>query len=164
MNKLITIGKFGAPHGVRGEIRIIPLTDFPNRFKNLRNVIVNESQSLTVNSVRYHNQFIIIKFDEFDSMEAVKTLNGKLLKVERKDVPPLAPGEFYSFDIIGLLVKDENENILGNVVEILKTGSNDVYIVEKDNQQLLVPALKSVVKNIDIENGCMSVKLQEEMV
>ncbi len=164
MDNLITIGKFGAPHGVRGEIRIIPLTDFPNRFKSLKNVIIDDSKKLTINSVKYHNQFIVIKFDEFDSKESVNTLNGKLLKVERKDVPPLSPGEFYSFDIIGLLVRDEDETILGHVVEILKTGSNDVYIVKKDNQELLIPALKSVVKSIDVKNGYMIVKLQEEMV
>ena len=86
MNKLITIGKVGAPHGVRGEVRIIPLTDFPNRFEKLKNVINDDLKSLTISNVRYHNQFIIAKFDNFDTKESAASLNGKLLKVERKDV------------------------------------------------------------------------------
>lgn len=163
MNKLITIGKVGAPHGVRGEVRIIPLTDFPNRFEKLKNVIIDDLKSLTISNVRYHNQFIIAKFDNFDTKESAASLNGKLLKVERKDVPPLAPGEYYSFDIIGLNVQNENGTDLGKIVEILKTGSNDVYIVEQNKNRLLIPALKSVVLKIDIEQGFMLVKLQEEM-
>jgi 16S rRNA processing protein RimM len=165
MEKLIIIGKIGAPHGVRGEVRIIPLTDFPDRFDDLKNVYLDEGTVLSIKSVKYNKQFIILKFSGIDNREALAPLNGKLIKVKRSDVPPLAEGEYYSFDIIGLDVFDESGENLGRIKEILKTGSNDVYVVGKQGEakEILVPALKKVVTKIDLSENKMIVILPEEM-
>lgn len=161
--KKIVIGKIGAPHGVRGEVRIVPLTDFPDRFNNLRTVFLDENQQLIVESVKYNKQFILLKFRDFSDRNAVEKLTGKLIKVDRSAVPPLAEGEYYSFDIVGLAVYDTDKNYLGKISEILKTGSNDVYVVESDSKQILLPALKKVVTAIDLAAGTMTVILPEEM-
>lgn len=162
MENMIVIGKVGAPHGVRGEVRIIPLTDFPDRFDSLEKAYLEEEE-ITITSVKHNKQFVILKFKDMDDREAVAARNGQLLKVKRSEVAPLAEGEYYGFDIIGLEVYDEQSGHIGQVIEILKTGSNDVYVVGSKGQaqQILVPALKTVVTSIDLDAGKMTVALPE---
>lgn len=162
-NKKITIGKFGAPHGVRGEMRVVPLTDFPDRFETLKQVFLEDNTVLEIEQVKYNKQFVILKFKNYIDRAMVESLKGKYLQVNREDVPPLAPGEYYSFDIIGLKVYDDKGAYLGSIKEILKTGSNDVYVVQNEKNEVLVPALKKVVTDINLETGTMHVILLEEM-
>lgn len=159
----IVIGKAGAPHGVRGELRIIPLTDFPERFLSLTHVYVG-SEQMNVEDAWYHKQFVIMKLRECPNREAAALLTGKLLYVDKSEAMPLDEGEYYTFDIIGLEVFDSKGASLGHVTEVLKTGSNDVYVVSKKGEakQVLVPALKAVVKEINIADGKMVVDLPEE--
>lgn len=162
-DSLITIGKIVAPHGVRGDVRVVPLTDFPERFKKLKSVFLDDNTMLDIQGVKYHKQFVLLKFRGLDSINDIEYLRGKSLRIQRKDVPPLPEGQYYQFDIIGLNVYTEEEEFLGTINDILETGSNDVYVVELDEKkQILIPALKEVVKNIDISSGKMIVKLQEE--
>ena len=159
----VVIGKAGAPHGLRGEVRVIPLTDFPERFESLREVFIGE-RVFHVEHVHYHRQFVLLTLAECTSLEAAAKLTGELLRVAREDAAPLAEGEFYTFDIIGLAVLDMAGERLGEVTNVLKTGSNDVYVVKKpDGSELLVPALKNVVREIDIAGGFLRVDLQEEL-
>ena len=162
MDNMIVIGKIGAPQGVRGEVRVTPLTDFPERFRELKTALLDDGTSLPIESVRYHQQFVLLKFHGMDNRNDIEHLRGKLIKVERKDLVQLPAGHYYIFDIVGLEVYTEEKEYLGKVTDVLETGSNDVYIVEqKDKQPLLIPALKSVVLQIDIPSGKMIVKLQE---
>ncbi len=159
----ITIGKIIAPQGVRGEVRVMPLTDFPERFKQLKIALLDDGTSLPVESVRYHQQVVLLKFRGLDNRNAIEHLKNKLIKVEREDLIPLPEGHYHIFDIIGLSVYNEQEECLGKISDVLQTGSNDVYIVEqKDKPPLLIPGLKTVVLTIDIANSKMIVKLQEE--
>ena len=159
----VVIGKAGAPHGLRGEVRVIPLTDFPERFESLREVFIGE-RVFHVEHVHYHRQFVLLTLAECTSREAAAKLTGELLRVAREDAAPLAEGEFYTFDIIGLAVLDMAGERLGEVTNVLKTGSNDVYVVKNpDGSELLVPALKNVVREIDIAGGFLRVDLQEEL-
>ncbi|WP_298594321.1 ribosome maturation factor RimM [uncultured Mitsuokella sp.] len=158
----ITIGKVGAVHGIRGEVRIIPLTDFVDRFMKM-NVVMVGNEPLHIESCRYHKQFVLLKFREYPTREDAMHLNGRLLTIARDEVTPLDEGEYYTFDIIGLTVLDLDGNELGRVDNILRTGSNDVYQAHsKDGKEVLIPALKSVVKAIDIAQGKMIVDLLEE--
>lgn len=163
-DKRIVIGKAGAPHGIRGELRVIPLTDFPERFEELERVYVGD-ELLDIVDVKYHKQFVIIKFRQYPTREAAASLTGQLLYVDKSQAMPLAEGEYYTFDIIGLEVFDLEGVSLGFVTEVLKTGSNDVYVASKKGEakQLLIPALKAVVKEINVPEGRMVVDLPEEM-
>lgn len=159
----ITIGKIVAPHGVRGDVRVIPLTDFPERFEQLKTARLDDGKELVVDAVRYHKQFVILKFHGKDNRNDVEALRGRFITVSREEAVPLPEGHFYVFDIIGLTVYDEQGLVLGKISDVLFTGSNDVYVVEREDQKpLLIPALKEVVLSIDITGGKMTVKLQEE--
>jgi len=162
--EFIVIGKIGAPHGLKGEVRVISLTDFPDRFKSLQKVYIDDV-SVDITSVRDNKQFILLCFKQYTSREQVMLLSGRLIKIDRAEAVPLAAGEYYTFDIIGLDVYDEHGLLLGKVMEVLKTGSNDVYVVgSKGNaKQVLIPALKKVVQEINIAEGRMSVILPKEM-
>ncbi|MSV24247.1 16S rRNA processing protein RimM [Selenomonas sp. WCA-380-WT-3B 3/] len=159
----ITIGKVGAPHGIHGEVRIIPLTDFADRFSSMTEVMVGE-ELLHIESCKYHKQFVLMKFREYPVREDAMHLTGRLLTVDRSEAAPLAEGEYYTFDIIGLSVYDKAGIKLGVVEHVLRTGSNDVYQVRcADGRELLIPALKSVVREISLEKGSMVVSMPEEI-
>ena len=157
----IVIGKAGAPHGVHGELRIIPLTDFPERFQALKEVYVG-SELMEVEDCWYHKQFVILKLRQCPDREAAAELTGRLLYVDKADAMPLAEGEYYTFDIIGLEVFDMEGSSLGHVTEVLKTGSNDVYAIKLlDGKELLIPAIESFVKQIDMNARKMIVVVPE---
>jgi 16S rRNA processing protein RimM len=159
----IIIGKIVAPQGVRGEVRVMPLTDFPERYRSLKIALLDDGTTLPIESVRYHQQAVLLKFRGLNTRNDIEHLRGKLIQVERKDLVPLPDGHYYIFDLIGLEVYNEQEEYLGKVTDVLQTGSNDVYVVEqKDKQPLLIPGLKTVVLQIDIVGKKMIVKLQEE--
>jgi 16S rRNA processing protein RimM len=162
-DSLIIIGKIVAPHGVRGDVRVIPLTDFPERFYKLKSVLLDDGKKLNVSDARAYNQQILLKFQGLDDRTAVDPLKGKLIQVTKKDLVKLPEGHYFIFDIVGLKVYDEAGVFLGAVTDVLSTGSNDVYITEQEGHKpLLIPAIKDVVKTIDVPGGRMIVKIQEE--
>lgn len=162
--KRIVIGKIGAPHGIRGELKITPLTDFPDRFSELKQVYADD-ELLTVESVRYQNNFVLMKFAEYPVREEAASLTGRHLQVTRDDAMPLEEGQYYIGDIIGLEVYNEAGEYLGIVTNVFPTGSNDVYVVSKKDsaKELLIPALKKVVLQISVAEGKMIVRPEEEI-
>ena len=160
-NERIVIGRVGAAHGIRGELRIIPLTDFPERFAALREVMVGD-ELLHIESVKPQGKNFLMRFREYTVREDAQKLTGRLLTVARAEAAPLDEGEYYVFDIVGLTVYDEEDNELGTVENVLRTGSNDVYAVRsEDGREILIPALRKVVRTIDVLNGRMTVRLSE---
>ncbi len=143
----IIVGKVGAARGLDGTLRIIPLTDFAGRFDDLTQITVG-GKLLQVEAVKHIGGQLFMKFAGVDSRESARSLTNQFLTVDRKDAAPLADGEFYTFDIIGCEVFDGDKR-LGTVTNVLKTGSNDVFEVDGKD---LIPALKSVVRAIDIAN------------
>jgi 16S rRNA processing protein RimM len=165
MTNLIAVGKVVAPHGVRGELRIMALTDFPDRFESLDFVNLDEQNQLVIESVKYHKHYVLLKFKGYDSRNAIDSLCGKILYITRDKLMPLPEGRYYHFDLLGLEVFTEEDKDLGKLTEIIETGSNDVYVIESKQpgaKSLLIPALKEVVMKIDLENRKMVVVLQEE--
>ena len=160
-NERIVIGRVGAAHGIRGELRIIPLTDFPERFPALREVMVGD-ELLHIESVKPQGKNFLMRFREYAVREDAQRLTGRLLTVARADAAPLDEGEYYVFDIVGLTVYDEEDNELGTVENVLRTGSNDVYAVHsEDGREILIPALRSVVREIDVPGGRMTVRFPQ---
>ena len=151
----IIIGKLGKARGLKGELKIIPLTDFEGRFDDLKEIFVG-GKLTQVESVNHIGDEIFIKLKGVDNRESAKTLTNKFLTVPRSQAAPLDDGEFYTFDIIGCEVFVDEKNI-GVVTAVLKTGSNDVFQVQGD-EEILIPALKSVVKKIDVANKLILVE------
>lgn len=161
----IIIGKIVAPHGVRGDVRIVPLTDFPERFSSMKKICLNNGRSYDVESTKEHKGLILMKLKGLDSRNDVEPLKGSLIQIGREEAMPLPQDRFYIFDLVGLKVYTEDETYLGVLTDVLQTGSNDVYVVEDKgsmNKPLLIPALKKVVLQIDLKQKKMIVKLQEE--
>lgn len=160
---LILIGKIVAPHGVRGDVRVVPLTDFPERFRKTKRVFCEDASVLYIESVKYNKQFVLLKFRDVDSMDAAEKLRNKHISLPKEELVKLPQDHYYQFEIIGLDVYSSEDEYLGKVSEILQTGSNDVYVVRQEgHKELLIPALKAVVLSIDIPAGKMTVRLQEE--
>lgn len=156
-DKKIIIGKFGATHGIRGDIKVYPLTDFPERFNTIKTAYVDDKE-IEISKTRYQKNFVVMKIKGIDNREDAMRFTNKLLKINRADAASLNEGEYYAFDIVGLSVINQDDIVLGEITDILKTGSNDVYITKaKDGRQILIPALKKVVTEINIQNGYMKV-------
>jgi 16S rRNA processing protein RimM len=151
---LITIGKAIKPFGVKGEMKIEPLTDFPERFKKLRRVYL-VSQAGTelaseVRSVRYDaGGNLYLRFSGYDSPEKAKELNGWFLKVPREEAVPLPEGSYYHFELIGMEVFSEAGEKLGSIVDVFETGSNDVYVVKLGRKEIYLPATKEIIRQVD---------------
>lgn len=165
MNEMFTVGRIVNTHGVKGEIKVMPTTDDPKRFKKLKNIFVERKtmESYEIESVRFHKDFVLLKLKDIEDMSAAELLKGSVLKIDRKDSLPLKKDEYYISDLFGLEVYTEDERYLGKFVDIIETGSNDVYVVRKQDRpkDLLLPAIKQVVKNVDIEAQKMTVHLLE---
>ncbi|MEW6182585.1 MAG: ribosome maturation factor RimM [Bacillota bacterium] len=164
MNRdLIAIGEIVAPHGHRGTVRVLPLTDFPERFSGMSTVTVfkdGQCRKYTVESAERHKRFVLLKLAEVKDMNAAELLRGTLIKVPREEAAPLPDGSYYIFDVIGLEVWAEDGSRLGTISEVFQTGANDVYSIRlTDGREILIPALKEVVLEIDVPGRRMVVRL-----
>jgi 16S rRNA processing protein RimM len=162
---MIRVGKITNTHGHKGAIKVQPLTDYPERFEELENLFLvdgDNKERFTITSIKYQKNNLILEIKEIKDMNQAELYKGKFLFIEEKDARPLPEGRYYIFQLVGLDVY-ENDTLLGKISEVIQTGSNDVYIVKRGEgeKDLLIPVLKKVVKNIDLENKKMQVELLE---
>ena len=163
MEDLLQIGVITTTHVVRGEVKVFPTTDDPMRFKKLKQVILDtgkEQIELEVAGARFFKNLVILKFKGIDNINDVEQYRQKSLYVTRENAVPLGKNEYFIADLIGLkVVSDEGEE-LGDLSDVLQTGANDVYVVSKENTpDLLIPAIRDCIRQVDIENGTMQVHL-----
>ncbi|MGI5998438.1 MAG: ribosome maturation factor RimM [Lutispora sp.] len=167
MLEYISIGQIVNTHGIKGEVKVYPLTDDINRFDQVNHVYVeedNELKVLHVAGVKYIKNMVIIKFIGIDDVNSAEKLRNKYIKVHRKDTVKLPKDTYLICDLIGIEVRTESGEILGKVKDVLRTGSNDVFVVKSDDREILIPGLKSVFKKIDIDNEEIIVELPEGLV
>lgn len=158
---LISIGEITTTQGHRGDVRVLPLTDFPERFRVNACLIMEkagQTRTLTIERVRPHKNLLIIKFKEIPDMNSAGEIKGGVLKITRDELKDLPEDTFYVFDIIGMKVKTEEGVELGIIKDIIQTGSNDVYVVAGETKQYLIPALKEIVRQIDKSQKIMVIK------
>lgn len=154
------------PHGVQGEIIMDPHTDFPERITAGRKVFLGEKHEAAMfESVRAHGNGMLVKLRGFDTPESVGRFRNQWVYVKAKDLPPLPQGLHYKYEFVGLEVVDDHGNALGKLAEILETGANDVYVVRDDaGREILLPAIPSVILNVDMEQRSMKVHLLDGLV
>jgi len=154
--------------GLKGEVKVIPLTDSPDRFSELNYVLLedNLSQKLTIERYRVKDNIVIMKFREISSIDEALKLKNRFLVIERERAKKLPEDTYFICDIIGLEVYDLDGRKLGKVKDVLQTGSNDVYICQSyiGKKDLLIPALKDIVKEVNIEQGYMKIKVIEGLL
>ncbi len=162
------IGQLVNTHGVKGELKATALTDDPQRFKKLTWVYIDKNGNLEkydITGVKFFKQFVILKFKNVDSMEEAEKLKGLYMKIDRANAVKLPKDSFFISDILGMSVYDENNMLLGKLDDVIQTGSNDVYIVKSgEGKEILIPALKSVVKEVLIDEGKISVVLPKGLL
>ncbi len=164
--ELIFIGQVVSAHGVKGELRVIPYSDFPERCYELKNVRLDISGKITCHEVehaRLHGSMWIVKLKKIESREEAGELKGTGLYILPEERVALPPDRYYFDEIIGLEVYTEQGEYLGAVIDILPGGGQDVYVVngEKEKNNILVPAVKEVIRNVDFEAGRLTVVLPE---
>lgn len=170
MKEYIEIGKIVNTRGIKGEVKVIPYTDDPRRYDKLKWVylslkIENNMKKYTIEEVKYFKNFVILKFKDIDSIEEGEKLKNYMIIIDRKDAVKLPENSYFITDLIGMEVVLENGEILGILDDVLKTGSNDVYVVkDSSKKEILVPALKTVIKDISLENNKMVVELPEGLI
>lgn len=168
MDDLLQVGAITQTHGIRGEVKVFPTTDDPKRFRKLKDVILDtgkEKITLDIEGVKFFKQFVILKFKGFDNINDIECYKGKNLYVTRENAVKLAKNEYFIMDLIGLAVFDEEENLLGELTDVLQTGANDVYTVKLiEGGEVLLPAIKQCILAIDMENRKMKVHVMEGLM
>lgn len=138
------------PHGVRGELRLEVYTGTPTHLKEVETVYVGDKQRpYPLESSRLHQKILLIKLKGCDDREQADQLRGQVIAIARKDAAPLRAGQYYHHQIIGLTVISEAGQPLGTITEIIETGANDVYVVKNGDEELLLPAISSVILKIE---------------
>ena len=157
MKEFMTIGQISKPHGVKGEVKVFPLTDNVKRFKKLKTVFIDDKEVKVV-WCKLQSDRAILKLEGIESMDDAEKLRNKYLNIRREDAIRLPKDTHFIVDIIGCSVYDSNEVFIGEVKEIIKTGYNDVYWVKNGKKEVLVPVLKEIVYDIDVENKKIVIK------
>lgn len=159
--RFLVIGKILRAHGVRGEVRVLSHTDLPERFTWLKEVYVGEQNPrlLAIESVRFHQNWVLLKFAGIDFRDQTDVLKGELLQVRIEDAIPLAEGEYFLFQLVDMPVYTDEGQHLGVVKEVIETGANNVFVVRGEGPDILLPDTKEVIVDIDFENGRLTVHL-----
>jgi 16S rRNA processing protein RimM len=159
--EFLVIGKLGRPHGLHGEILMVVYTDFPDRIEPGETFFVGPRyQPIKLIKRRPHTRGMLVTFEGYHVREKIAELRNQLVYVRTSDRPPLEQGEYYHHQLLGLQVIDENSKPLGLLSSILETGANDVYVVrDQTGAEILVPAIDSVVLDIDLEHKQIRVHL-----
>lgn len=163
VHKMLCVGEIVNTHGVRGEIKIIPLVDDANDLLDYTYYFV-EDKKYNVETVRFHKNFALIKLEGINDINIAQRLKGKFLELSREELKPLPDGRYYICDLMGLKVIDETLGELGTINEVFNTGSNDVYVVTYNNKPLCIPDIDGVVKEVDLDNGVMRVILPNGLI
>ncbi len=169
LNKsFIIIGKIVSTQGNKGEVKVVPLTNSIDRFRKLTDIFIkkgNNKKLLNINNLKIKKNTVILKFEGIENIEKAEMIVGSFLEVKRSNAIKLPKDTYFIFDIIGLEVYTNENELLGKVENIISTGSNDVYVVKnKDKQEILIPAIREVIKNIDLEKKRISINMVDGLI
>jgi len=168
MEELLQVGIISSTHGLKGEVKVFPTTDDVKRFEKLKSVIMDtgkEKVSLEIEHVKFFKKFAILKFKQYDHINDIEHYKGKSLLVERKDAVKLEEGEFFIADMLDMKVVLEDGEYFGTLKDVIVTGANDVYVVASEKHgEVLLPAIKSCIINVDIKEGIMTVQLMKGLI
>ncbi|MGO5051326.1 ribosome maturation factor RimM [Lachnospiraceae bacterium LCP25S3_G4] len=163
MEQKLQVGVISSTHGIKGEVKVFPTTDDVKRFKSLKQVILDtgkEQLSLEIQNVKFFKQFVILKFKDIDNINEVEKYKGTGLFVDRKDAVKLKKDEYFIADMIGMHVITDVGESFGTLKDVLGTGANDVYVVDSfEHGDVLIPAIKQCIINVDIEKRELVVHL-----
>lgn len=168
MERLLQVGVIASTHGLKGEVKVFPTTDDVMRFKKLKKIILDtgkEQLTLEIQGVKFFKQFAILKFKGIEDINDVEKYKGKGLFVERSDAVELEEGEYFIADMIGMKVITDDKKEFGILTDVMETGANDVYVIETtDGKEVLIPAIKQCIINIDVKKQEMEIHILEGLL
>lgn len=163
--EVVLIGKIVGAHGVKGTSKISAYVESLTIFKPGTALLICKPDgseiSCEINWVKPHSRGALLALKDVTSREQAKALVGSGLYIKRTGLPKLEDGAYYWFDLIGLAVYTSDDQYLGRLDAIIETGANDVYVIKTDDREILIPALKSVVRSVDIGQKIMRVELPD---
>jgi 16S rRNA processing protein RimM len=163
----IQIGKIINTHGIKGEVKVYPLTYDINRFSNLKKAYLGQNKiKVEVEKVKYHKDLVIIKFKEFNNINEILLYKDKFIYIEKEDIISLPKNHFFIFDIVDCQVFNMAGDKIGVVTEVIQSASNDVYVIRnyEKNKEYMIPAIKEFFVNIDIDNKKIVINPIEGMI
>lgn len=159
----ITVGKITSTHGLRGEVKVYPLLDDPDRFSDFTKVILDTGRKKIeqeIERVKFFKNMVIVKFKGIDDINDVMMYRGAEIRVFKEEAADLGEDQYFEVDLIGMTVYTDEDKVLGILDKIMHTGANDVYVVKmEDGKEVLIPAIKQCILDVDIEEGTMRVHL-----
>lgn len=168
MEDFFKVGIITATHGISGEVKVFPTTDDPRRFKRLKEIILDTGKvrrSLEIEHVKFFKQFVILKFKGLDNLNDVERFRQCPLFVSRENAVRLGKDEYFIADLEGLQVRDETGTPVGVLQSVLETGANDVYVITlNDGRELLLPAIRQCVLEVDVEAGFVRIHILEGLL
>lgn len=168
MEDLFQVGIISSTHGVRGEVKVFPTTNDVGRFKKLKTVLLDtgaEQICLTIEAVKFFKQFAILKFKGYDNINDIEKYKGKGLFVTRENAVELEADEYFVADLIGVEVVSDDGALKGNLKDVIVTGANDVYVISlEDGRELLIPAIKDCILNVNLEENIMKIHVLEGLL
>lgn len=161
----LEVGKIINTHGLRGEVKVVPWTDAPEVFEDIKRVFIKKNEEempLEIVHIKYQKNNIIVKFKELSDINEAERLKNSVLYADRSELGELPDGVYYIADLIGMEVKREDKSLIGILKDVLQTGANDVYVVGREGEkELLIPVIDSVVLSVDIDNKEIIVRLPD---
>ncbi len=168
MEDFFQVGIVTSPHGVRGEMKVFPTTDDARRFKRLKEVIADtgkERITLEIEGVKFFKNLVIIKFRGIDSCDEAEKYRKTSLLVSRENAVRLSRDEYFIADLIGLTVQNEEGSEIGVLKDVMETGANDVYVIElHDGRELLLPAIRQCVLQVNVKAGFIRIHILEGLL
>ncbi|MCF0149566.1 MAG: 16S rRNA processing protein RimM [Clostridium sp.] len=156
MKDVLRVGKIVNTHGLKGEVKVIPLTDDPKRYNELEFVLIDGAER-KIQGCKYQKDRVIVKVEGIDTIEEAEKYKNKYMEIPREYAVPLEEDTYYIADIIGCNVFDTNGKDLGEVYDVIQTKNNDVYWIRKP-KELLIPVLLDIVTDIDVENRKITIR------
>lgn len=168
LDGLLRVGVITSPHGIKGEVKVFPTTDDPQKFKRLKSVVLyngKEEKTVDITGVKFFKQFVILKLKQCNSMNEAELMRRYELYITKEQSGACGEDENFVADLIGLqVVTDTGEN-LGVLVDVLETGANDVYVVRmEDGKEVLLPAIKPCILQVNLEAGEMKVHVMDGLL
>lgn len=168
MEKQLQVGVISSTHGIHGEVKVFPTTNDVNRFKQLKQVYLDtgrEQMPLEIEHVKFFKQFAILKFKGIDNINDIERYRGKSLLIDREDAVELEEDEYFIADMLGMEVYTEDGSLFGSLKDVMETGANDVYVIDtKEHGEVLVPAIRDCILDVDVEADRMTIHLMEGLI
>lgn len=168
MEDLLKVGVITTTHGVRGEVKVYPTTDEPERFLELDYVLLDtgrELRKLEIKNVKFFKNLVILKFKGADNINDIEKYKGRDLWIPREEGQELEEDEYYIADLLGMSVVLEDGQEFGTLKDVMETGANDVYIIDSaEHGEVLLPAIKECILDVDLEKNVMTIHLMKGLI